>query len=60
MFCPTGKKKKQNMQFIIFICKKYRAILLSGLKVGKASKMRKMDVASLSSIVKKILRYFRQ
>jgi hypothetical protein len=41
MFCPTGKKKKLNMQFIIFMYKKYRAILLSGLKIGKAFKMRK-------------------
>jgi hypothetical protein len=35
------KIRKLNMQFIIFIYKKYRAILLSGLKIGKAFKMRK-------------------
>jgi hypothetical protein len=29
------------MQFIIFIYKKYHAILLSGLKIGKAFKMQK-------------------
>jgi hypothetical protein len=35
------KKKKLNMQFIIFIYKECRSILLSGLKIETLSKMRK-------------------
>jgi hypothetical protein len=40
MFCPKGKQQL-NMQFLIFIYKEFRLILLSGLKIGKAFKMRK-------------------
>jgi hypothetical protein len=41
IFCPTGNKKKLSMKLKNFIYKKYRTILLSGLKIGKAFKMRK-------------------
>jgi hypothetical protein len=38
MFCPKEKKKKLNMQYISFMYKEFRPIVLSGLKIQNAFK----------------------
>jgi hypothetical protein len=53
MFCPKGKKKKLNIQFIIFIYKEFRPILLSGLKIESFQKCENGYVACLSSFDQK-------
>jgi hypothetical protein len=44
MFCPKGKKQQLNMQYISFMHKEFRPILLSGLKIQNAFKNAKMGI----------------
>jgi hypothetical protein len=44
MFCPKGNKKKLNLQYISFMYKEFRPILLSGLKIQNALKNAKMGM----------------
>jgi hypothetical protein len=43
MFCPKGKKKQLNMQYISFY-KEFRPILLSGLKIQNTVQDAKMGM----------------
>jgi hypothetical protein len=41
---PQRKKKKLNMQYISFMYKEFRRVLLSGLKIQNAFKNAKMGM----------------